>query len=95
MNCRALFSHEKVSANSRQAFRDSPNALRQRQAQVVVKHANRAIGDDVARAGDRERRDRHAAGERLELHDAERVGQARKDKHVRRRDVRGELFARP
>ena len=51
-------------------------------AQVLVQHANGIAADDVTRPGDRIGRDRHAARQRFELHDAERVGPARKHEHV-------------
>ena len=51
------------------------------------------IGDDVERTRHRERRDRRAAGQRLELHDAERVGETREDEHVGGSDMRGQVLA--
>src|SRR5262245_7361816 len=62
-------------------------------AKIMVERADRMIADDVAWPGDRERGDRHAASERLELHDAERVGQAREDKDVGGCDMRRKLGA--
>src|SRR5271156_3733960 len=44
--------------------------------QILVQNADRIVGDDVLRPGNRKSGDRNAAGERFELHDAERVGQA-------------------
>ena len=86
MNCRALFSQERVSAKSRQAARDILSAPRQATRRSSFSDADRVVRDHVLRPGDGIGRDRHAAGQRLELHDAERVGQARKDEHIRRGD---------
>ena len=44
-----------------------------------------AIADDIARPRHRKRRDRHAARQRLEQHQPERVGPAREHEDVRRR----------
>ena len=60
-------------------------------AQILVQHADRMVADHVLRSGDRIGRDRHAAGERFELHDAERVGQARKGEDIGSRDMRREI----
>ena len=62
-------------------------------AQIVVERADRMIGDDVQRAGHRKRRDRRAAGQRFQLHDAESVGQAREHEHVGGRQMRGQFRA--
>ncbi len=51
-------------------------------AQSVRKDAADAISDDIERSGHRKGRDRHARRHRLEQDDAERVGQARENKHV-------------
>ena len=51
-------------------------------AQIVVQRADRRVADDVARAGDRKGRDRQAAGQRLQQHQAERIGLARKHEDV-------------
>lgn len=51
--------------------------------EIGVERADRRIADDVARRGGRKGRDRHAAGERLEENEPERVGQARKHEDVR------------
>ena len=48
------------------------------------------VADDILRPGDRKGRDRDAARQRLELHDTERVGQARKYEDVGRRQMRGQ-----
>ena len=53
------------------------------------------FADHVLRAGHRKGRDRNAAGERLELHDAERVGPARKHEHVGGGEMSGELAVLP
>ena len=47
------------------------------------------VADDVLRSGDRKGGDGNAAGQRFELHDAERVGAAREHEDVRRRQMRG------
>ena len=91
MNWRALFSHERLSANSRQASREILQRLEAGDAQILVQHADRMVADDVLRPGDRKGRDRHAAGQRLELHDAERVGPARKYEDVGRCQMRGQV----
>src|ERR1041384_7081459 len=64
-----------------------------RRTQIVVEHAYRVAADHVARTHYREGCDRNAAGKRLELHHAERVGPARKDEHVGRGQMRGKLAA--
>ena len=51
------------------------------------------IRDHVQRARYRKRRDRRAAGQRLELHDAEGIGEAREYEDVRRRQMRGQIPA--
>ena len=61
--------------------------------QVVVQHAYRMAADDIPRAGDRIGRHRHAAGQRLQLHDAEGVGLAGEHEHVGRRQVPGQHLA--
>ena len=61
--------------------------------QILVQHADHTAADDIAWAHHGVRRNRHAAGERLELNDAERVGPARKYEHVRRCHQTGELSA--
>src|SRR5580700_12081522 len=55
-----------------------------------MQDADRIVGDDVLRAGDRKSGDWNTAGERFELHDAERVGEAWKHEHVGTGQVRGE-----
>src|SRR3974377_521814 len=59
-----------------------------RGSQVLVQHADRILPDHVARTRHRKGGDRHAAGERLQLNDSERVGPAWKYEHVRGRQVR-------
>src|SRR6516225_5152144 len=59
-------------------------------AQVFVQNADRVAADDILRPGDRKSGDGNAAGERFELHDAERVGAAREYEHVCRREMRGQ-----
>jgi len=49
---------------------------------IVVQNADGMAGDHILRTGDRIGRDRNAARQCLELHDAERVGAARKHKDV-------------
>src|SRR3984885_4560894 len=58
--------------------------------QILMQDADRMVGDDVLRTGDRKSSDRNATGERFELHDAERVGQAWKHEHVGARQMRSE-----
>src|SRR5580704_9112650 len=58
--------------------------------QILVQDADRMVGDDVLRPSDRKSGDRNAAGERLELHDTERIGEAWKHEYVGARQVRGE-----
>ena len=62
----------------------------QARPQIFVQHADRIVADDVFRPGHRKGGDRHAAGQRFELHDAEGVGAAREHEDVRRRQMRGE-----
>src|SRR5262245_53295541 len=52
--------------------------------QILVQHADHTAADDIAWAHHGVRRNRHAAGERLELNDPESAGPARKYEHVRR-----------
>jgi hypothetical protein len=63
-------------------------------AQVLVERADRMIGDDVEGTCDRKRRNRRPAGQSLELHDAEGVGQAREYEDVGGSDMRGQVLAR-
>src|SRR3984885_8755998 len=58
--------------------------------QILVQDADRIVGDDVLRPGDRKSGDRNPAGERFELDDAERVGKAWKHEHIRACQVRRE-----
>ena len=48
MNCRALVAHERVSANSRQASRESASAPGRRRA-ILIERADGAAADDIAR----------------------------------------------
>ena len=61
--------------------------------QVGIQRADRVIRDHIQRARHRKRRDRRAAGQRLELNHAERIGQAREYEHVGRRQMRGQVGA--
>jgi hypothetical protein len=63
-------------------------------AQILVQRTDRMIGDDIERPRDRKCRNRRAAGQSLELHDAKRVGQAREDENGGGGDVRGQVLAR-
>src|SRR3990172_11627583 len=58
--------------------------FKRRMLEVGSEHAGRGVGDHVLRPGRGKSGDRDAAGERLEQDEAESVGQARKDKDVRR-----------
>ena len=62
-------------------------------AQIGIQRADRMIRDHVQRAGHRKRRDRRAARQRFELHDAEGVGEAREHEDVGRRQMRGQIRA--
>src|SRR5262245_45855426 len=64
-----------------------PERLQAGGAEVLVESTDRMVADDVLRSGDGKRRDRYAAGQRLELDDAERVGSAGKDEHIRGREM--------
>ena len=69
------------AAKSTQA-RDGSPALPGRPRAVILEHGDRGIADHVAGAGNRKRRNRQAAGQRLEQHQAERIGLAREHEHV-------------
>ena len=56
--------------------------------EILVEGADRKIADDVDRPGDRKGGDRHAAGQRLDQDEAERVGTAGEDEDVGGGDVR-------
>src|ERR1700722_17144799 len=58
--------------------------------QILMQDADWMVGYDVLWTGNRKSGNRNAAGERFKLHDAERVGQARKHEHVRACQVRSE-----
>ena len=90
MNCRALFSHERVSANARQASRDMRSAPMQAARRSSWSTPIGWSANHVPRTGDRIGRDRDAASQRFELHDAERVGFARKHEGVRGAQVSGQ-----
>ena len=92
MNCRALFSQERSSAKFRQVSRETVERAHAGAAQVRIQGANRVIGDHVERTRHREGRDRRAARQRLELNDAESVGEAREYKDIRRCDMRGQIL---
>src|SRR5262249_10466822 len=68
----------------------NPKRLHAGGAKVGVHDTDRMIADDVARTGDRKCCNGYAAGERLELHDAERVGQTWKNEDVGGGKMRGE-----
>ena len=78
-----------------QASRGISQRFEARFAQIVAQHADRRRPDDVARTGDRERRHRQAAGERLQQHQAEGVGLARKHEDVGGRVDFGQFLAVP
>src|SRR5580704_10932923 len=78
---------ERKSAAGVARQRERPHAGHR---QILVQDADRMVGDDVLRTGNRKSSNRNAAGERLELHDAERVGQAWKHEHVGARQMRSE-----
>src|SRR5215475_5476122 len=59
-------------------------------AQVFVQNSDRIAAHDVLRPRDREGGDRNAAGQRFELHHAERVGAAREHEDIGRREMRGQ-----
>ena len=90
MNCRALVLPGMGQRKGAAGLARDSSAREAGGAQIVVEHADRAVADHVLRAGDREGRDRHAAGQRLELHDAEGVGVAWKDEHVGRGNGAGQ-----
>src|ERR1700727_116278 len=71
-------------------FAGNPQRLHAGGAKILVQDADRIIGDDVLRTGHRKRCDGNAAGERFELHDAERVGETREYEDVRRGEMRRE-----
>ena len=55
-----------------------------------MQNADRMTANDIAGPRHRKCRNGHAAGQRLELHDAESVGQTWKNEDVGRRKMRGE-----
>src|SRR6516164_10867891 len=71
-------------------FPRNPERLHASDAKIIVEHTNWIVGDNITRAGDRESGDGNAARQRLELHDAECVGDTWKYKNVGRREVCGE-----
>ena len=90
MNWRALLSQEYFRANVRHAAREMRSASMQATRRSSIQHTHRIASDDIVRPGDREGRDRNAAGKRFELHDAERVRQARKYEDVGRCQMCGQ-----
>ncbi len=50
--------------------------------EIIADRTDAAIADDVERTGRRQGGDRKPAGERLDQHEAERVGPARKDEDI-------------
>ena len=52
-------------------------------AQILVQRTRSTVTDHINRPCDRIRRDRRAAGERLQQHQTKGIGQTRKDKHIR------------
>ncbi len=93
MNCLALFSQERSSANRRHSSRDMSSARKQALREILVERPDGVVRDHVERTRHRECGNRRAAGQRLELHDAEGVGAARKDKDVGGRQMRGQIRA--
>jgi hypothetical protein len=67
----------------------NPERLHARDAQVFTQNADRIIANHIAGASDRKCGNGYAACQRLELHNAERVGQAWKDEHVGCCQMRG------
>ena len=63
--------------------------------QIVVQRADRRCADHVAGPGHRKRRNRQAAGERLQQHQAEGIGLARKHEDVGGRIGLRQFFALP
>src|SRR5882757_10332379 len=61
--------------------------------QVVTQHADRIVADNVARPGHWKCRNRHAARERLKLHNAEGVRETWEHEHIRGRDMRRQRLA--
>jgi hypothetical protein len=62
-------------------------------AEIGAEHRHRCVADHVARTGDRKRGDGHAAGQRLQQHQAERIGHARENEHVGHRIDVGQRLA--
>jgi hypothetical protein len=60
--------------------------------EILVKHADRIVANDVPRSRDGIRGNRNAAGQRFELNDAERVGSAREHEYVCRCKMCGQGF---
>src|ERR1700733_4418383 len=67
----------------------NPQRLHAGNTKVFVEYADRIVADNVLRTGDRKGRDGHAARQRLELHDAKRVCQARKHEYIGCGEMRG------
>ena len=64
-------------------------------AQILVQDADRRRADHVARPGDRKRRNRQAARQRLEQHEAKGVGPTREHEDVGRRIDLRQFLALP
>ena len=79
---RALASQVMPSAKSRQSAREHSSASRQARRKSSSSRPTGACADHVARRGGRKSRDRHAARQRLQQHQAEGVGAAREHEHV-------------
>ncbi len=93
MNWRALFSQERCQRKIPAGLARHVERADAGAAQIAIQRADRMIGDHVERTGDRERRNRRAAGQRFELHDAERVGEAREHEHVGGGQMRRQILA--
>ena len=84
-NTSAQARHEYRSACARHAARSARQRLQRRHPQIRVHRADPAlrVGQHVVRPGHRKRRDRRAAGQRLQHHQPERIGQAGEHEHIR------------
>src|SRR6516164_910396 len=60
--------------------------------EVLVEHADRIAADYVARSRNGIGRNRYAAGQCLELNEAKSIGPAWKHEHIRRGEMRCEVF---
>ncbi len=79
---RALAAQVMPSANSRQSSREHSSAREAGEPQILIETADRGITDNVARRRRWICRNRHAARQGFEQHQAERVGAAREHEHV-------------